>query len=286
MRSGPEMSSVPFHLNGIALQAREGESILQAAQRHSVDIPHLCHKDGLPSSGNCRACVVEIEGERALVASCCRSPASGMVVHSDNARASSSQRMVLELLLADLPERGHKWLGDDAALPHGELSDWAQRLGVTPRPALRALQREPVAPDLSHPAIDVNLDACIQCTRCLRACRDLQVNDVIGYARRGAESRVVFDLSDALGASTCVACGECVQACPTGALLPRGRPGAQSVDRVVDSVCPFCGVGCQLSYEVRTKKSSACKGVTARPITAACASRAALVLTMCTTRTV
>ena len=245
---------IEFTLNGASVQALDGESILQAAQRHGVDIPHLCHKEGLPSSGNCRACVVEIEGERALVASCCRSPASGMVVHSDNARAKSSQRMVLELLLSDLPERGHKWLGDDAALPHGELSDWAQRLGVRPRPALQALRREPVVPDLSHPAIDVNLDACIQCTRCLRACRDLQVNDVIGYARRGAESRIVFDLSDALGASSCVACGECVQACPTGALLPRGRSGSQRVDRVVDSVCPFCGVGCQLSYEVKDEK--------------------------------
>ena len=247
------MSAVAFTLNGAAVEARDGETILQAAQRHGVDIAHLCHKDGLPSSGNCRACVVEIEGERALAASCCRTPASGMVVRSDSQRASSSQRMVLELLLADMPERGDPSTRQDA-LSYGELSDWAQRLSVSVRPALQALRREPVAPDLSHPAIVVNLDACIQCTRCLRACRDLQVNDVIGYARRGAHSQIVFDLSDALGASSCVACGECVQACPTGALLPRGRSGSQRVDRVVDSVCPFCGVGCQLSYEVKDNK--------------------------------
>ena len=224
------MAVLVFTLNGASVEARDGESILQVAQRHGVEIPHLCQKDGLPASGNCRACVVEIEGERALAASCCRSPTPGMQVSSDSARARNSQRMVLELLLADMPERGHKWLGDDASLPHGELSDWAQRLAVTPRPALRVLHREAPAPDLSHPAIAVNLDACIQCTRCLRACRDLQVNGVIGYARRGAHSQIVFDLDDALGASTCVACGECVQACPTGALMPHGRSGALGVE--------------------------------------------------------
>jgi formate dehydrogenase major subunit len=254
MKSEAEVSGVRFQLNGAAVEARGGESILQVALRHGVEVPHLCHKDGLPSSGNCRACVVEIEGERALAASCCRSPAPGMVVQSDSARAKSSQRMVLELLLADLPERGYKWQGDDASLPHGELSDWARRLAVTPRPALQALRRAAAPADLSHPAISVNLDACIQCTRCLRACRDLQANDVIGYAGRGAESQIVFDLGDALGASSCVACGECVQACPTGALSAKAMTGSQHVDREVDSVCPFCGVGCLLTYQIRDEK--------------------------------
>jgi formate dehydrogenase major subunit len=254
MKLEPEVSGIEFQLNGAAVEAQDGESILKAAQRHGVEIPHLCQKDGLPASGNCRACVVEIEGERALAASCCRSPTPGMVVHSDSARAKSSQRMVLELLLSDMPERGHQWQRGDEQLPHGELSDWAQRLAVTPRLALRTLRRLAPAPDLSHPAIAVNLDACIQCTRCLRACRDLQVNDVIGYARRGAASQIVFDLSDTLGASTCVACGECVQACPTGALSAKTLIGSQRVDRVVDSVCPFCGVGCLLTYQIRDEK--------------------------------
>ncbi|HSV80788.1 MAG TPA: formate dehydrogenase subunit alpha, partial [Ramlibacter sp.] len=134
---------------------------------------------------------------------------------------------------------------------HGELSAWAARLGVTPRPALRTLQRPATAPDLSHPAMAVNLDACIQCTRCVRACREEQGNDVIGYAQRGASSQIVFDLGDAMGESTCVACGECVQACPTGALMPKTLIGSQQVDREVASVCPFCGVGCQVTYKVR-----------------------------------
>ncbi len=155
--------------------------------------------------------------------------------------------MVLELLAADLPHPEQA----------GELSDWLAQTGVAVRPALAALQREQPAPDLSHPAMAVNLDACIQCTRCVRACREEQVNDVIGMAQRGAQTQVVFDLGDPMGESSCVACGECVQACPTGALSVKA-PGAAvlpngqlKVDREVDSVCPFCGVGCLLTYQVQ-----------------------------------
>ena len=118
----------------------------------------------------------------------------------------------------------------------------------------RFAARAQVAPDLSHPAIAVNLDACIQCTRCLRACRDEQVNDVIGLAFRGDHAKIVFDMDDPMGASTCVACGECVQACPTGALMPARDAALAVPDKQVDSVCPYCGVGCQLTYNVKDNK--------------------------------
>ncbi|MFN0182573.1 MAG: formate dehydrogenase subunit alpha [Aquabacterium sp.] len=251
---------VDFTLDGRALQAAPGETILGAAQRAGVDIPHLCFKPGYRADGNCRACVVEIAGERTLAPSCCRAPAPGMAVSVDSPRARKSRELVLELLLADLPARGHKWTDDTGAQPHGELSSWAAREGVTVRPALAALQRTQPAADLSHPAMVVNLDACIQCTRCVRACREEQVNDVIGYAGRGAHARIVFDLGDAMGDSTCVACGECVQACPTGALMPRTRVGDQRVDRSVDSVCPYCGVGCLITYQVRDERIVAVDG--------------------------
>ncbi|MDO8447958.1 MAG: formate dehydrogenase subunit alpha [Rhodoferax sp.] len=269
------MSLVDFKLNGASVQAREGESILKAAQRHGVDIPHLCFKDGLRADGNCRVCVVEIEGERTLAPSCCRNVTSGMDVRSQSERALKSQKMVLEMLLSDMPDTGYKWNDNDkddagagsAVRPesvgqHGKLSDWSARLNVTVRPELKALRRaqpktavsHPGWHDESHPAMVVNLDACIQCTRCVRACREVQVNDVIGYARRGAHSEIVFDLNDAMGDSTCVACGECVQACPTGALMPKTLIGSQRVDKTVDSVCPFCGVGCLVSYKVRDNR--------------------------------
>ncbi len=253
----PDLPRVDFTLDGRAVQAVAGESILRAAQRHGVVIPHLCHSDGLRPDGNCRACVVEIEGERTLAPSCCRTVTPGLQVRADSERARHSQRMVLELLLADLPEQGRKWTPTGQ---HGELSDWAARLGVAPRRALRRLEREQPAADDSHPAMRVNLEACIQCTRCVRACREEQVNDVIGYAFRGAESKIVFDLDDPMGHSSCVACGECVQACPTGALMPRTLVGDQRVDREVASVCPFCGVGCQLTYKVRDGRIVAVDG--------------------------
>ncbi len=251
---------IDFTLNGQRVRAQSGQTVLQVALAQGVEVPHLCFKEGYRPDGNCRACVVEIEGERTLAPSCCRTPTPGMVVHTESDRARKSQQMVVEMLLADLPEQGHKWADATGSLPHGELSDWAHRLGVTVRPVLRALRREAVAPDVSHPAIAVNLDACIQCTRCVRACREEQVNDVIGYARRGAHSAIVFDFGSALGDSTCVGCGECVQACPTGALMPKTLMGSQQVDREVDSVCPYCGVGCLLTYQVRDARIVAAVG--------------------------
>ncbi|MFM1949554.1 MAG: Formate dehydrogenase [Pseudomonadota bacterium] len=243
--------SVEFKLNDQTVVGFEGESILNAAKRHGIDIPHLCYKEGMRADGNCRACVVEIKGERTLAPSCCRNVTPGLEVLSQSLRAKKSQEMVLELLLSDMPEQGHKWT---EAGQHGELSDWAQAMNVTVRPELQSLRREQPSADVSHPAMAVNLDACIQCNRCVRACREEQVNDVIGYAHRGANSQIVFDLQDPMGTSSCVACGECVQACPTGALMPKTQVGSQVVDKKVDSVCPFCGVGCLLTYNIKDNR--------------------------------
>src|SRR6185503_1852238 len=170
----------------------------------------------------------------------CRYPTDGMEVTTDNARAVASQKMVLELLLSDIPETSYTL--------NSELDQWARKLSVG-KPRFEARHQPPR--DLSHPAIAVNLDACIQCGRCVRACREEQVNDVIGYAFRGGESKIVFDLDDPMGNSTCVACGECVQACPTGALMPSRDVGKIVADKQVESVCPYCGVGCQLTYHVK-----------------------------------
>ena len=250
-------ASVEFKLNDQTVVGFEGESILNAAKRHGIHIPHLCYKEGLRADGNCRACVVEIKGERTLAPSCCRNVTPGLEVLADSLRAKQSQKMVLELLLSDMPDQGHKWTSDGQ---HGELSDWAHQLGVAVRPELQALRRQQPSSDVSHPAMAVNLDACIQCKRCVTACRDEQVNDVIGYAHRGSSSQIVFDLQDDMGSSTCVACGECVQACPTGALMPKSQVGSQVVDQKVDSVCPFCGVGCLLTYNIKDNKIVSVEG--------------------------
>ena len=245
--------TVAFTLDAQALLAFEGESILKAAERHGVHIPHLCFKDGLRPDGNCRACVVEVKGERVLAPSCCRSVTAGMAVQANSERVLKSQKLVLELLLSDMP----------ASTPQdslGELGAWADKMGVQPRVALQSGQRPQPQPDPSHPAMVVNLDACIQCSRCVRACREEQVNDVIGMAWRGGKSQIVFDLNDPMGSSTCVGCGECVQACPTGALQAKTLRASPSVDKSVDSVCPFCGVGCLLTYQVKDNKIVAVQG--------------------------
>ncbi len=231
---------VSFTLNDQPVTATSGETILQAARRNGVDIPHLCYADGLATAGNCRACVVEIDGERVLAPSCCRAPTEGMKVSSNNARARRSQSLVLELLRGEVGEASHT---NDSELDHwcGQYDLAQSRFGGRHQPK----------GDLSHPAIAVNMESCIQCTRCVRACREEQNNDVIGLAFRGAHAQIVFDLGDDMGASSCVGCGECVQACPTGALMPAGDVGLKKIDKKVDSVCPYCGVGCLLTYHVK-----------------------------------
>jgi formate dehydrogenase major subunit len=249
MAANPEFinkPSVNFTLDGDSISAFENETLLQAAKRHGKEIPHLCYKDGMRPDGNCRACMVEIEGERVLAPSCCRKPAEGMKVNAQSERAIKSQKMVLELLKSDMPEQGQS-----PYKLNSELDFWADKLGVG---APRFKSRAQPSSDLSHPAIAVNLDACIQCTRCVRACREEQMNDVIGYASRGARSEIVFDIADPMGASSCVGCGECVQACPTGALMPANNVGLQVADKTVDSTCPYCGVGCLIRYHVKDNK--------------------------------
>ncbi|MCB4823832.1 formate dehydrogenase subunit alpha [Roseicella aerolata] len=241
---------IRFTLDGRSVSAAPGESLWDVARREGTEIPHLCHRPQQPGyrpDGNCRACLVEVEGERVLAASCIRAPREGMVVHTATERAGRARRMVFELLLADQPGAE----GRDAS---AGFARWTQRLGLE----ISRFPPEPARPmaDLSHPAMAVQLDACIQCGLCERACREVQHNDVIGLARRGMAVTVSFDLLDPMGASSCVACGECVQACPTGALLPKsvldeaGHRAAPPA-REVASVCPYCGVGCQVGFRVR-----------------------------------
>src|SRR5947208_7003693 len=238
-----------FSIDDREVDIREGETIFRAARRLGIKLPHLCYlpKPGYRPDGNCRVCMVEIEGERVLAASCIRTPTAGMQVKTQTDRAKTARRMVLELLLADQPPK------DMARDPQSEFWQTAERQNVV---VSRFPRHAAPVPDRSHPAMAVNLDACIQCNLCVRACREVQVNDVIGMAGRGYSEKIVFDFDDPMGESTCVACGECVQACPTGALMPatlvdEANVRTQFPDREVHSVCPYCGVGCQLTYHIK-----------------------------------
>jgi len=249
---------ITFTLDGKEVTALDGETIWQVAARLGTDIPHLCYKDdaNYRADGNCRACMVEIEGERVLAASCIRTPSEGMVVNSQGQRPATARKMVMELLVSDQPAR------DVAHDPASDLWTYAEAQQVE---ASRFPAKTTPEPDSSHPAIAVNMDACIQCGLCVRACREVQVNDVIGLAGRGADAHIVFDFGDDMGMSTCVGCGECVQACPTGALMPKTllddtQKLSVTPDRQVDSVCPYCGVGCQLTFSVKDEAIVAVSG--------------------------
>ena len=243
---------ISFELDGRQVESAPGETIWQVAKRMGTEIPHLCYSPnpGYRADGNCRACMVEIEGERVLAASCKRTPATGMKVKTATERAAKARKMVMELLVADQPARA------TSHDPDSKFWHWADRVEVSS-------SRFPAAArwigDASHPAMRVNLDACIQCGLCLRGCREVQVNDVIGMAYRNHDAKIVFDLDDPMGESSCVACGECVQACPTGALMPAAlldehQTRTVYADREVDSLCPFCGVGCQVTYQVKDEQ--------------------------------
>ena len=245
--------TIRFTLDGQPVEAVPGDTIWEVAHGRGLVIPHLCHKPapGYRPDGNCRACMVEIEGERVLAASCIREPSEGMVVVTDSARARGARRMVVEMLLADQPERE---VAHDRSSHLWDVAD-AQGLQESRLPTME-VERIPLLDD-SHVAMRVNLDACIQCGLCVRACREVQVNDVIGMAGRGHDTWPVFDFDDPMGDSTCVACGECVQACPTGALMPATMVATDQVgdsrdfDTETKSICPFCGVGCQVSLKAR-----------------------------------
>jgi formate dehydrogenase major subunit len=252
---------VTFTLDGKSVTATHDETIWDVAKREGTRIPHLCHVDlpGYRADGNCRACMVDIEGERVLAASCIRKPTEGMVVKTDTERAEKSREMVFELLASNMRP------ANDGPDNQSAFWQWASSMGISGSQRYESkfagAHHVEAEFDVSNPAIAVNLDACIACGACVRACREVQVNDVIGMAERGDHSIPVFDMHDPMGLSTCVTCGECVQACPTGALYEKTlmdkaarKRAVQQFDKVVDTLCPFCGVGCQTSVAVKDNR--------------------------------
>ncbi len=240
-----EKTPIKFTLNGKEIEASPDSRLLDIIETEGFQIPHLCFNSNYRADGNCRSCVVEISGEKTLAPSCCRRPENGMEVYTHSERAESARKMVLEMLGSDTKS-------DQATKKNHELRDWSEKLEIKNSRLPTNIDKRI---DDSNPAIAVNYEECIKCTRCIRACREAQANDVIGFAFRGKESRIVFDLDDNMGASTCVSCGECVQACPTNALISKTEltQKKQKVEKT-NSVCPYCGVGCLLTFNTSNNK--------------------------------
>jgi formate dehydrogenase major subunit len=246
--------TVSATIDGRPVTVPEGTTIWTAARDAGIDIPVLCHDERMDPVGVCRLCVVDVGG-RAYAAACVRPCEDGMEVTTASEEIEQSRATLTALLVADQPPAE----ADPKQTTTGDnlLLGLAARYGVTAGTLPAGKGR---GTDRSNPVIAVDHDACILCDRCVRACDDIQGNDVIGRSGKGYGTRIAFDLNDPMGSSSCVTCGECVAACPTGALTnkpirevpirPRGELDA------VDSVCPYCGVGCALTYYVDRERGA------------------------------
>jgi formate dehydrogenase major subunit len=245
--------TVTCTIDGAEVTVPSGTTIYTAAQAAGIDIPVLCHDERYDPVGVCRMCAVDVGG-RVLAAACVRPCEDGMEVKTATETVERQRKVLTELLMSDQPDVDPKetTTGDNLLL------------GLARRYETGHAERLPQArgrgTDDSNPVISVNHDACILCDRCVRACDDIQGNDVIGRSGKGYATRIAFDLNDPMGESTCVTCGECVAACPTGAIVNKPirdvpvRPREEL--KSVDSVCPYCGVGCAVTYHVDEERGA------------------------------
>ncbi|TQM06415.1 formate dehydrogenase subunit alpha [Pseudonocardia kunmingensis] len=250
-----QAATVTATIDGREVSVPEGTTIYDAAKQVGVEIPVLCHDERFDPVGVCRMCVVDTGG-RAFAAACVRPCEDGMQVQTATPEVQRSREVLTELLMADQPapeqDRKHTTTRDNLLFDLAEGFHVVDADGM-PRGSGRGT-------DLSNPVIAVDHDACILCDRCVRACDDVQGNDVIGRSGKGYATRIAFDLNDPMGSSSCVTCGECVAACPTGALTNKAinnipiRPRAELEQ--VESVCPYCGVGCALTYNVDRERGA------------------------------
>ena len=266
--AAPTVSAAPpvtLTIDGTSVSVPAGTSVWDAARTLGIPVPVLCHDPRLRPVGVCRMCVVEVKGARTLQASCVRPSESGMEVSTSSPVVVRNRAMLTELLLADHPSPcvRETTTADCDLEALGRTYGLIDARGARVAAAARLPAVAPAAPvtrrskDGSSEVISVDHQACILCDKCIRACDEIQNNDVIGRTGKGYTTRIAFDLDQPMGDSTCVACGECAAVCPTGALVNRVMTEVRPVTataptalKAVDSVCPYCGVGCALTYHV------------------------------------
>jgi predicted molibdopterin-dependent oxidoreductase YjgC len=241
-----EDNLMTVYLNGKAYEASPGETVLQVALRNNIYIPHLCFHEKTGQAAKCRACVVEIEGMPGLKTACNTPVTEGMQASTLTRKVLDAQKLVVDLILSS---GQHDCLSCEQN-GNCELQDAAYYLGIK-KPSFQLYDDEYEIDDSSE-FIIVDRSKCINCGRCVVGCNQTVVNEVINFGNRGFETKIVFDTDLPMGTSTCVQCGECVQLCPVGCLIDKRALGAGrtwELDKV-ETVCPYCGVGCRIEVHV------------------------------------
>ena len=236
-------------IDGREIDAEHGQTVLEAAARSGIEIPTLCHHEDLVPIGSCRLCMVEAKGWDRPAAACTLLVEEGLEVRTETPALVESRREVLELLLSDYHDAGYPV--DPGK--HDEFLRWVEHHGARVPDALTSKPRCEVDSD-PNPFVWVDFNKCILCTRCVRACEEIQGRFVWGVGDRGGETRIVAGADTTMIDARCESCGACVAYCPTGALSDRMSMGVGAPDRLVTTTCPYCGVGCRFDLNVREER--------------------------------
>ncbi len=256
----PKLGTVTLTIDGQEIAAENGTTVLEAARSAGIYIPTLCHDPDLTSYGACRLCIVDIEGMRDPVTSCTTTVMDGMVVHTDSSRVDQSRRMTMELIIAN----HNSDCLTCAKNGQCELQTVARYLGVEPEKAGRLRRTTRTLPiDDSHPAYIRDLNKCILCGRCVRACQEIAGVGAIDIAFRGYDAKISVFGDKSILESICESCGECIAHCPTGALTPRH---AVQPTKEVKTTCPYCGVGCSMYLGIRNNEIVSVRGDHESPV--------------------
>jgi len=241
--------TVKVKIDGKQIEAQESQSILEAAREHGFEIPTLCYHKDLSPVGSCRLCSVEIEGYNTPVMSCVTPVADGMVIKTQSPALKAARKLVLELLLQNYVDAGYTAEDRDET----EFMHWVQLYeaqlpeGFTP-PARYEVNADP------NPFVWVDFNKCIMCTRCVRACAEVQGRFVWGVGERGHDARIIAGADTTMLEARCESCGACVAYCPTGALDDKLSIETGKADELVTTTCTYCGVGCRFDLNVKDGK--------------------------------
>jgi formate dehydrogenase alpha subunit len=249
-KRGKIMNEVRLTIDGKEVSVSKGTTILEAARSIGIDIPHLCYGDGLSPTADCRLCVVEVSGGKNLVPSCAYPAVSNMVIQTRSERVLKARRMVIELLLSDHPFDCMTCEKSGAC----ELERYAYELGVATSRFQGEKHDYPL--DETNPFFVRDYNKCILCERCVKACSDVQFVEAIDVAHRGFDTKVAAPYDRSLLDSTCIFCGQCIAACPVGALTEKSRRslGREWELKKMPTVCPYCGVGCNIELNVKDNR--------------------------------